>query len=148
MLSECYRSAEQAYAALRSHLRDCAGMNRGGGVSWADFLLFYVPISAVVTEDEDYELLLRNSWKQSDAYASKSMMSPTNRRVLVTRRNGKFFFRFCCRDSRNHFLSHMCVGTSDVVEVEDPMTAGRFDERTVRTKLRDNGMSDVVDIRI
>jgi Ca2+-binding EF-hand superfamily protein len=63
------------------------GARVGGNVTWHEFLDYYKSISAIVEDDYDFELILRNSW--SVPLSPRSVSSATTqRRVLVTHDDG------------------------------------------------------------
>jgi hypothetical protein len=63
------------------------GIVAGGHVTWHEFLDYYKAISAIVEDDYDFELLLRNSWSVPMSPRSVSSAT-TQRRVLVTHNDG------------------------------------------------------------
>jgi Ca2+-binding EF-hand superfamily protein len=104
-----------------------AQWNKNGDdeITLDEFLEYYNDISVSIDSDAYFELMMRNAWHLAGGKGASACT--TTRRVLVTHLDG----------------------TSNIEEVEDDMGINWQDEEMVKSRLRKQGVSDIlkVDVR-
>lgn len=113
-------SIEQARQEMLHHFQE--GENPDGVVLWSEFLDYYKGISISIDEDKDFELLLRNSW-----YGGSGGSKSVSRRVVIVHKNGQ----------------------EEVVEINDDLAfGGTFNVEDIKSQLYEQGIDDIIDVRM
>ncbi|KAF4318209.1 hypothetical protein G195_008570 [Phytophthora kernoviae 00238/432] len=99
--------------------------SRGDGViTWHEFLEYYKDLSAGISNDDEFELMVRNAWHLSGGVGWSANSSC--RRVLATFRDG----------------------SQRVLEIENDLGIGASDTRRMLDKLATQGYRDIVSISL
>ncbi|KAG2869133.1 hypothetical protein PC113_g426 [Phytophthora cactorum] len=99
--------------------------SRGDGViTWHEFLEYYKDLSVGITNDDEFELMIRNAWHLSGGVGWSANSSC--RRVLATFRDG----------------------SQRVLEIENDLGIAASDTRRMMEKLKAQGYRDVVGISL
>jgi len=95
-----------------------------GKITEAEFIGYYQDVSASIDTDDYFELMMRNAWHQSGGEGQ--MANTSCLRVLVI----------------------FTDGSQKVVEIENDIGLDRNDARGIRTRLRNQGISNIAKIRL
>ncbi len=102
-----------------------------GKGTWKEFLDYLKGISVAVEDDDAFGLLIREMF---DTGVPSSTFSAIDNPFAKT--------------TRRRFLAMRNNGTSEIVEVLDDTANGKLDTKQILQNLRDQGMRDVVSIRL
>jgi len=94
------------------------------GVSQEEFLDYYKDVSASIDTDDYFELMLRNAWHIPGG--SGVTENTSNKRVLVT-----------------HY-----DGSQEIVMIKNDLGLDLKDMKAVRTRLREQGVSSVAEVKL
>lgn len=102
---------------------------------WSEFLDYCKGISVAIEDDDAYGLLIRDMFDASFT-------------TLPNAGEDKLMTSGFSRTTRRRLLAVRQDGSSEIVEMLDDTANGRLDKKLIIQHLRDQGMRDVVDVRL